>query len=872
MRTLIATLLLATGAFAAEPPLTVYLAPNTHGTVAGWLVDFDSERSHVVNNYLSHMDRVASDPTYAMAFSEVPNLMVLMQFTPERMAQLKQQVKEGRLELVNGFFLEPTVNLSGGEALVQMGVLGLRWYDQMFGRRPRFSWMIDVCGTHRQMPQIVNGLGLEALFFSRNNPAPQSVFRWNSPDGSSTLAVCLGRGYASTSRMFKTEGPLTDAEMNGMHEFFEQDRQFSSSKTSIFVPVGGGDYSLAPKRSGYPKELIDAWRAKYPGITLRFAVPGAFVDQIQKEVRAGSTRLPEYAGDTVHSYNAFWMNMPEIKRRYRAAEHTLQASEMLAAIASLKGKAEYPATGFYHDWIQMLLNMDRNVLWGAGAGDPFDSPTHWNVADRFAWVERHAGGSLTASLNTLSREGQAITLFNPLNWDRQDPVELTVPKGTRPAGLPCEAHPGRLLCRVPQPSAGVTSVPLENGVAPAPEEQPFAERIETRFYVVKLDRATGAIVSLRDRASGKEFLSGAANVVQAESVAGIVRDPSNWMAQRPKRKLVATSSSFAPQWRCTRGAVATTLVARSGFIGTSTLERRITLYQDDPRIDFETTVDLHSPDTLVTVDFPLAGPVVERTRGIPYGFATVDPRHVTRPLDYFLGGDQKLYGFSDAIAPNVRWSDYALEGGGGVALLDRGLTCHELNGDTVTLALVNAQSSYRGHKNDLLAGQGRRTFSYALLPHRGTFQQAAVPRRAMEFNSPVFAGPGRSVGDTVRYLETSDNVIVEAVRRVGGDIEIRLVEAVGARGEATLTLRLPHSDARLTNLMGEQARKIAGSGGKYRFAVKPQEIVTLRFRAPSAVPVPPAIRAWDELVPAAKRAALHQHLDLKGYPGGQPWH
>jgi len=52
---------------AGPRPLTVYLAPNTHGTVSGWLVDFDSERSHVVNNYLSHMDRVASDKNYAMA-------------------------------------------------------------------------------------------------------------------------------------------------------------------------------------------------------------------------------------------------------------------------------------------------------------------------------------------------------------------------------------------------------------------------------------------------------------------------------------------------------------------------------------------------------------------------------------------------------------------------------------------------------------------------------------------------------------------------------------------------------------------------------------------------------------------------------------
>jgi len=859
--------LIGLAALAAEPPLTVYLAPNTHGTVSGWLVDFDTERSHVVNNYLSHMDRVASDPNYAMAFSEVPNLMVLMQFTPDRLAQLQQQVKEGRLELVNGFFLEPSISLSGGEALVQMGVLGLRWYDEVFGRRPRFSWMIDVCGMHHQMPQIVSGLGLEALFFSRDNPASQSAFWWRSPDGSRTLAVCLGRGYSSTSRMFKTEAPLTAAEMQKMHEFFAEDRQFSPSRTSIFVPVGGGDYSLAPKRASYPSELIEAWHQQYKDINLRFSVPGAFVDALKEEVRQGSTRLTEYTGDNVHSYNAFWMNMPEVKRSYRRSEHALQASEMLATVGSLKAGVKYPSETLYHAWVLMLMNMDRNVLWGAGAGEPFYGAQHWNVQDRFDFVNQHAGSISTEGIRSLTQEGRGIALFNPLNWDRDDPIEIAVPSGTRPAGLRCETRGERLLCAVRQPSTGITSLPLESGAAPAPVEAASEEIVDTRFYTLKLDRATGAIVSLRERSSGKEYLGGPANVVQAESVAGIVMDPSNWMAPRPKRKLVDSSSRYTAKWRVLRGPLTTTLVAQSGFIGTSTLERRITLYHDFPRIDFDTTLDLHSPDLVVTVDFPLAGAVVERTRGIPYGFNSGDPRQVGRPLDYFLAADQKLYGFSDALAPNVRWSDYGFAAGGGLALLDRGLTCHEFNGNTITLALVNAQSSYRGLSNTVLAGQGRRSFSYAIWPHAGTWQQARIPRRAWEFNAPVVAQAGRQVQREESFLRTSPNVIVEAVRRVGKDIEIRFAECTGSTGEAEIALRLPHRNARRTNLMGEQEQKLHGQNGVYRLPVKPQQIVTLRFATASAVATPPAIRAWDDLVPPQKRQALHQHLDLKGYPG-----
>jgi len=830
-------------ALAASPhPLTIYLAPNTHGTVSGWLVDFDSERSHVVNNYLSHMDRVAADPNYAMAFSEVPNLMVLMQFTPDRLAQLQRQVKQGRLELVNGFFLEPSISLSGGEALVQMGVLGLRWYDEVFGKRPRFSWMIDVCGTHRQMPQIVSGLGLDALFFSRDNPAPQSAFWWRSPDGSRTLAVCLGRGYASTSRMFKTAEPLTGAEMKNMRDFFEQDRQFSPSKTSIFVPVGGGDYSLAPKRATYPSELIETWQRRYPDTRLRFAVPGAYVDALKQEIRQGTTRLVEYMGDTVHSYNAFWMNMPEIKRSYRRSEHTLQAAEILSTADSLQSGAPYPAGTLYNAWLMMLMNMDRNVLWGAGAGAPFHSPRHWNVQDRFDYVDRNAGKILNDGLSAFTREGRGIPLFNPLNWDRDDPIEIATPPGRRPAGVRCQARGEKALCVVRQPSIGVLSVALESGAVPAAADVAFEATVETKAYTVKFDRATGAIVSLRDRSGGKEYLSGPANVIQAESVAGIVKDPANWMAQRAKRKIVDSTSNYTVSWKVSRGPLSTTLVASSGFIGGSTVERRITLYEDYPRIDFDTTIDLHSPDTLVTVDFPLPQ-VAERTRGIPYGFSTVNPQNLRRPLDYFLAADQKLYGFSDALAPSVRWSDYAFASGGGLAMLDRGLTCHEFEGHTITLALVNAQSTYRGLPNEVLAGQGVRKFSYAIWPHTGAWQQARIARHAWEFNSPVLAQVGRVAERDRSFLTTSANVIVEAMRRVGQDIEIRLAESNGEAGEAEISLKLPHSGARRTNLMGEQAQALRGHAGTYRINVRPQQIVTLRFKGQ-------VVGEWTDEVPA----------------------
>ena len=53
-------------------------------------------------------------------------MIAIMNFRPERVPELRQRIQEGRVELVNAFFLESTINVSGGEALVRLTAEGLR--------------------------------------------------------------------------------------------------------------------------------------------------------------------------------------------------------------------------------------------------------------------------------------------------------------------------------------------------------------------------------------------------------------------------------------------------------------------------------------------------------------------------------------------------------------------------------------------------------------------------------------------------------------------------------------------------------------------------------------------------------------------------
>ncbi len=216
--------------------------------------------------------------------------------------------------------------------------------------------------------------------------------------------------------------------------------------------------------------------------------------------------------------------------------------------------------------------------------------------------------------------------------------------------------------------------------------------------------------------------------------------------------------------------------------------------------------------------------------------------------------------------PAVRWTDYSLAGGGGIALLDRGLSGRELNGRAAAIYLINAEDKYWGYENSWLSGKGRHVMPFALLPHSAEWEHAAVPQAAWEYNREPVLIAGRASTQLKPFLATSDNVIVEAMRREGRHIEVRLVECLGKSGKADLTLHLPHNSIAFADLTGKSISSQA-KGSHYSFAIRPQQIVTMHFETSSSVAEPEPVTKWDQFVPEQKLPALHAYdPSLIGHP------
>jgi len=357
--------------------------------------------------------------------------------------------------------------------------------------------------------------------------------------------------------------------------------------------------------------------------------------------------------------------------------------------------------------------------------------------------------------------------------------------------------------------------------------------IETKFYRARIDKTTGALTSIQAKPSGREMLGGPANVPIGERPNAQSGDPGDHMVFRDKRKRVASAADSAVQIKASESADAIVVDIVGQFFGPC--RRTIRFMKNAPRIEFETELNDIPDRTVVVAEFPLSGPILKARRGIPYGFAE-DPAGI-------------------GIVPAVRWSHYEMQSGG-LAIIDKGLSGREVTGTTPILFLLNASDKYYGYPNSWLSGKGKHVLQYAVVVNEGRWQDAAIVKAAWEFNAPALDTP---------FVRASENMLIESMRRTGNHIEVRMVECLGVSADASFSIDLPHHEAAMTKMTGENVIALKG-GEAHRFPVRPQQIVTLRFRTATAVAETEPVLKWDDMAPVQKRAALHEYSNDKGHP------
>jgi alpha-mannosidase len=735
------------------PDGALALTGHAHIDLA-WLWPIEETRRKAQRTF--HTALALSDryPELAFNHSAAQLYAFVEEDDPELFARIQERAAAGEWEPLGGMWVEPDVNMPAGESLVRQLLYGQRYFERRFGARHDVCWLPDCFGFSPALPQLLRGAGIENFFtikvnWSETNTFPYDLFWWEGIDGSRVLAHKFDNPDGGYNGRVSGEALVTT------WRNYAAKHHHPESLLSIGYGDGGG---------GPTADMLERVRelGSFPALP---RVSFTHVRDFYARVRAGADldALPVWVGELyLELHRGTLTTQGRVKFLHRRAERELVAAEVLGGMNALAGGAE-PAS-LEPLWRVLLRNQFHDILPGSSIRQ-----VNERTEQELSEVVREAATLSASHLDALAEwlvapgERAGVLVVNPDLSDRPLRLEL---RGELPCGQPVEG--GSVLSGasgVPGLGAEVVLEPARPGPLEVSESH-----LENELVRVELGD-DGSLARVWDKRAGRDALAGRGNQLWLH-----VDKPRSWDAWDIEagdlsagRELRELDSLAVVESGPHRAAVR---VERS--FRDSTIRQDVRLWANSARIELHTTIDWHERRLMLKARFPLA--VRSQRASFETAFGVVE-----RPTHTNTTWEQARF----EVAGH-RFADLS-EPGYGVALLNDGKYGHEARGSMLALSLLRSPVF-----PDTLADEGTQTFTYALLPHAGSWLDGGVLMEAEDLNRPLLA---RSVhaaraASWQAAAVTGLPLALGALKPLedGGGLVLRAYEPQGARGRVDLEL------------------------------------------------------------------------------------
>ncbi|MGQ9631977.1 MAG: alpha-mannosidase [bacterium] len=773
---------------------TVHMIGNAH-IDAAWLWRWQETYEVVKATFRSALDLMREAPDFVFTCSSAVYYKWMEDGEPELFEEIKRRVKEGRWNIVGGWWQEPDCNIPCGESLVRQGLYGQRYFQEKFGAVAKVGYNVDTFGHCGTLPQILLKSGLDSYVFFRPGPhekeLPSGLFWWESPDGSRVLTCRPPHHYGFWGR---------DEEM--AERIRSAAEQAPAPLRDVLCFYGVGDHGGGPTRENI--RAIEEAKGCPDLPSVKFSSPDAFFGIARSE----TGKYPVVRDDLQHHARGCYSVHSEVKALNRRSEELLMSAEKFSSIARSFGRP-YPREPLAQAWKAVLFNQFHDILAGTSIPEVYE-----DARNSYGMALHTADEILHASLRTIAAkidtrgEGVAIVVFNPSSWRRRSPVEVEIPGlGRGPLRISDDegkvvAHQlvqtssttagdrRRILFLADIPALGYRLYrcrPVPEGEAVPPNPLSITEiSVESDAWFLGLDPVAGHLTRLQDKRNGVEVLKGAGGALV------VLDDPSDTWSHgvdefRAEVGRFGDAKTAVVEW----GPVRSVLRVMSRF-GDSTAWQDWILYADLERIDCRITVDWREKHRMLKLAFPLNLDAPVATYEVPYG-------HIVRPTN----GEEE---------PGQRWVDLTGRARGkrdggttyGLSLLNDSKYGFDAKDSELRMTVLRSPVYAFHYPAKVEAGrsynyidQGIQRLTCSLLPHAGTWQDAKTVRAACELNSPLicFTEPihGGELPKVNSFIEVEpESVIVNAVKLAedSDDIIARCYETAGKRARAKV--EMPH--------------------------------------------------------------------------------
>ena len=318
----------------------LYLVGNAHIDPV-WLWRWQDGYSEVLATYRSALDRMKEFPDYKFTSACAVYYEWVEKTDPEMFEEIRERVREGRWNIVGGWYLQPDCNIPSGESFARHALISQRYFKEKFGITVRTGYNVDSFGHNASMPKILRGGGMSRYVFMRpdenEHPLGFDNFIWRADDGSEV----------ETSRILYYA--LIEKDIDKIHATADKIAEDGVERMSFF---GVGNHGGGPS-ARLLSTIGENMRENY----LFAGVDDFFDNNNNKDLPVVDTELQHHARGC---YSA----MSEVKELNRRCEENLLAAERICLMAHRLVGYKYPEKKLSKMWRNLLFNQFHDILAG----------------------------------------------------------------------------------------------------------------------------------------------------------------------------------------------------------------------------------------------------------------------------------------------------------------------------------------------------------------------------------------------------------------------------------------------------------------------------------------------------------------------------
>lgn len=800
---------------------TVAVCGHTHIDMA-WLWRLEHTREKGVRSFATVLNLMEQYPEYKFSQSSPLLYEMIYEKYPKIFKRIKEKIREGRWEVTGGMWVEPDTNIPSGESLVRQLLLGKTYVREAFGKEMTVVWLPDVFGYSWVLPQILKKSGIKLFWtnkmsWNQYNRIPYDTFLWRGMDGSellTQLGTCPERDVTWGSTY---NGVIAPWEVKGTWDKYQQ----KDINNEVLMPFGWGDGGGGPTR-----EMLESYRImrNLPGLPrVEMKHIETFADDLLQNLE--QKKIPVWDGELYFEYHrGTYTSQAFVKRANRKSEILYHDVEFFNTLYDVLAEQKaYPEEQIRKNWKRICTNQFHDILPGSAIEEVYEDAKK-SYEDLQEEGQLLLDRALSGIAEIAAKQENDVIVFNSLPWKRDGVFTISdIPEGmvltdgefpvlgqfVRTGDKSVEYYVKDI------PACGYKRLFWKPGNGDRIcERKRWDCTLENRYYKIYFNE-TGQIVRLYDKEYERNVITefGLGNELCVFEDKPHQFDAWNteiyaYDKYEPVQNLTGT--------KLEKGQEKTVLYFTYQF-RKSKIYQKITLYEDRREIYFDTKCEWYEKNALLKTSFDVEIRSTYASYDIQFG-------NLKRPTHSNTSWD---YAQFEVCAH--KWADLS-EGNYGVALLNDCKYGYDIKNNKMRLTLIKT-SSYPDPKADI----GIHEFSYALLPHGGTWEEGNVHRAAYEFNYPLHVQIAKKVRGNEHIINSfisteSKNIVIETVKKAENENAwiIRVYECMNCRKKVRFHFGLPLQKAWECTLMEEVQDSLETDGNSFSCEVAPYEIKTFK--------------------------------------------